>query len=255
MTNRIIRFAIILAQSAVWLVVTAGLSAADETVLTPHSAEYRVKISVLGGRLRTELSATNTGYAATHVIKATGMSRIVARGTITESSRFAIARDGIRPTRYFSEDTLTRDKTKADLSFDWDKGEARGTVNGEEVLSELEDLAFDRVSIQYQLMYDLLNGGPDSQYTMFEVDKLRTVNVRTIGHKQVKVPAGVFDAIGIQHQSENSSRTMTMWCVEELDFLPVIIEQRRKGKLRVRAVLRNYTPSEVSLTDTSGQRN
>ena len=245
MTHRIIRFAVTLL-----LIVATGLSApaAAESLLTPHSAEYRVKISVLGGRLRTELKATDTGYVATHVIKATGVSRMFARGSISESSQFEVARDGIRPIRYSSEDTLTRAKTTADLSFDWDAGEAHGTVNGEEVLSELENLAFDRVSIQYQLMHDLLNNGAYSQYTLFEVDKLRTVNVRTIGRKQVKVPAGIFDAIGIQHQSENSSRTMTMWCAEELDYLPVIIEQRRKGKLRVRAVLRNYTPSEEWLT-------
>jgi hypothetical protein len=33
-----------------------------------------------------------------------------------------------------------------------------------------------------------------------------------------------------------------MWCVAELDYLPVIIEQHRKGKLRMRAVLSNYAP-------------
>lgn len=241
MTYRIIHFA-----KTLLLVAATGLSvpAAAESLLTPHSAEYRVKISVLGGRLNTELKATDTGYVATHVIKATGLSKIIASGSISESSQFDTEHDGIRPTRYSSEDTLTRDKTRADLRFDWDAGEARGTVNGEEVLSELENLSFDRVSIQYELMHDLLNGGPDSQYILFDVDKLRTVNVREIGRKRVKVPAGVFDAIGIQHQSENSSRVITLWCVEELDFLPVIIEQHRKGKLRVRAVLRSYTPSE-----------
>jgi hypothetical protein len=34
-----------------------------------------------------------------------------------------------------------------------------------------------------------------------------------------------------------------LWCVEELGFLPVLIEQHRKGKLRVRASLRKYEPA------------
>jgi hypothetical protein len=33
-----------------------------------------------------------------------------------------------------------------------------------------------------------------------------------------------------------------MWCVQELDYLPVIIEQYKKGDLIMRAVLSSYTP-------------
>jgi hypothetical protein len=33
-----------------------------------------------------------------------------------------------------------------------------------------------------------------------------------------------------------------LWCAPELDFLPVVIEQHRKGKLNFRASLTNYTP-------------
>jgi len=33
----------------------------------------------------------------------------------------------------------------------------------------------------------------------------------------------------------------TLWCVEELGYVPVLIEQHRKGKLRMRAELQTYT--------------
>ena len=215
---------------------SAGLS------LTPHTAEYKVKISILGGQLNTELRATDTGYVATHVIKPTGMSRILARGTISESSEFDTASDGIRPRRYSSTDTISRDKENVSIQFNWDTGEARGTVNGEDVVSIMDDLAYDRVSIQYELMHDLLNQGPSPTYTMFEVDRLRPVNVRNIGTREIKTPAGRFVAIGIQHQAEGSKRVTTLWCAEELGYLPVVIEQHRNGKLRVRATLRKYSP-------------
>ena len=52
--------------------------------------------------------------------------------------------------------------------------------------------------------------------------------------------AGEFNAVGIQHQAENSSRVTTLWCVKELGYLPVVIEQHRKGKLRMRAELSKY---------------
>lgn len=225
------------------LLLLAATPLLAETSLTPHSATYKVKISVLGGELQTKLEATDTGFEATHVIRATGMSRMLARGSIAETSRFDTAIDGVKPRVYSSNDTLTRDKTNATIQFDWDAGEARGTVNGEDVVSVINGLAHDRVSIQYEVMHDLLNGQPSDKYTMFEIDKLRPVNIEIVGEKTVKVPAGEFEVIGIRHQAEGSKRATTLWCSADLGYLPVIIEQHRKGKLRVRATLSEYLPA------------
>ena len=92
-------------------------------------------------------------------------------------------------------------------------------------------------------MYDLLNDQPDARYTVFDVDKMRPINVRDAGRKSVTTPAGTYDVVGIQHQREGSSRVTTMWCAPELGYLPVIIERHRKGKLLFRATLRRYTPT------------
>jgi len=233
------------------IICLPSLAAADAT-LRPHTAVYKVKISVLGGQLKTELQETASGYVATHVVRATGMSRMLSSGVISDRSEFDTAEDGVRPTRFMSRDTLSRDKKTTAVNFDWDSGEAHGTVNGEEIMSVMEDLAHDRVSIQYELMLDLLNGAPSAQYVLYDVDKLKTVMVSNIGSKTVKVPAGKFTAVGIQHQAVNSKRITTMWCVKELDYLPVIIEQHRKGKLRLRAVLKKYNPipSQVPVKST-----
>ena len=242
------RCAVVLACAA-----TLASPAVAASSLTPHVAEYKVKIRVLGGRLNTELKVTETGYVATHVIRPTGISRIVSRGTISETSEFDTTSDGIRPRVYSSIDTISRDKNRVSVQFDWDAGEARGTVDGEEVVSILNDLAFDRVSIQYELMHDFLSKGPSRDYTMFEIDRLRQVTVRNIGVRTVEVPAGKFDVVGIQHQAEGSKRVTTLWCAEELDYLPVIIEQHRKGKLRLRATLDKYLPEPDSRTVSSEQ--
>lgn len=221
--------------------------AAAEVTLTPHTAEYRVKISVLGGRLRTHLETTPDGYIATHDIQATGMSRLLAGGRISETSEFSHTADGIRPVQFRSDDTLTREKTRAQIAFDWDTEQASGTVNDEDVLYALDTLAYDRVSIQYELMLDMLNGGPSEHYLLFDIDELKTVFVENIGTKTVKVPAGEFEAVGLRHQTEGSKRSTTMWCVPELDYLPVIIQQHRKGKLRMSAELSRYSPQTGSL--------
>ena len=233
--------------ATVLLVVTACLAAPaqSEVALTPHQASYNVSISVVNGRLDTRLTATDNGYVATHVIAPTGMSRLIARGSIAETSEFINGRAGVVPVGYRSNDSLSRDKTRTDIRFNWDKGEANGTVNGEAVRIPLDGLSHDRVSIQYQLMHDLLNATPNTRYRLFDIDELKTLEVRNVGTRRVVVPAGEFEAVGIQHQAENSSRVTTLWCVAELDYLPAIIEQHRKGKLRVRAELESYSPTRA----------
>ena len=214
--------------------------------LTPHTAEYRIKISVLGGKLRTRLQATDDGYFAESAIEPTGMSRIVARGSIRENSRFVGTDEGLRPREFQSADSLSKGGETVDFDFDWASGEISGTINGEDFATTVDGIVHDRVSLQYGLMHDLMNGVERTEYSLQDAEKFKPLTIRNIGTKQVKVPYGTFEAIGIQHQAEGSSRVTTLWVVESLNYLPVIIEQHRKGKLRVRARLTAYQPLEVA---------
>lgn len=226
---------------ALVLAATFALPLARANELMPHRAEYKVKISVVSGQLNTELKATDTGYAATHVIKPTGLSKMITNGRMSVSSTFRAEAHGVKPVTYHAIDTIG-DDPETHITFDWDTNEASGTVGDEDVLLHLDGIAHDSVSIQYALMYDLLNGGPDSTYVLFDVDKMRVAEVRNVGTKQVKTKAGQFDVVGIQHQKQGSSRVTTLWCARELGYLPVIIEQHRKGKLNFRATLTEYLP-------------
>ncbi len=214
--------------------------AVAEKALTPYSAEYRVRISVLSGRLTTELRPLADGYEANHVIEPRGLASVLKNGKISEQSRFTAKADGVRASWYRSEDSLSSDETSAEVTFDWSASEMAGTVNQEELRIMLDGVVHDRVAIQYQLMHDLLNGGPNERYVLFDIDEFKTLVVRMVGERELETPAGKFTAVGIQHQAENSSRVTTLWCVEELGYLPVVIEQHRKGKLRMRAELNSY---------------
>ncbi len=208
--------------------------------LTPHAAEYDVSISVLGGKLNTQFETTEHGYFAESVIEATGMSRLLAGGSIREKSWFS-ERDGkILPIQYRSADTISRDHDIVDLDFNWNTQEVTGLINGQDFQAALDSEVHDRVSLQYGLMYDMLNGGEKDKYLLQDADELKALSISNVGTKMVKVPYGKFEAIGIRHQREGSSRMTTLWVVEELGYLPVIIEQHRKGKLRLRAVLEKY---------------
>ena len=209
--------------------------------LTPHRAEYKVRIAIVSGQLNTELRATEDGYIATHVVRPKGFSHMITGGSIKVSSEFTATAEGVRPVTYHAVDTIRKDP-EAHITFDWESSEARGTVGGDDVVLQLDGLSHDAVSIQYELMHDLINGAPSASYVLFDVDKMRVANVRNVGTKTVKTKAGHFEVVGIEHQKEGSSRTTTMWCAPELDYLPVVIEQHRKGKLNFRASLTSYSP-------------
>ena len=227
-------------------------SASAETLLTPHIAEYKVKVKVLSGKLRSEVRLTDEGYSAHSVLSAAGFASIFVRGDVSERSVFSATDDGIRPLRYSSEDRISKKDKFMEFNFDWDDRLVTGSINDEEVNLDLDGLVHDRVSIQYELMLDLLNDRQSDEYVLLDDFESELLAVKNIGTKTVKVPFGKFEAVGIQHRKKKSKseRITTLWCVRELDYLPVMIEQHRKGKLAMRAVLTRYEP----LTLTAGNQ-
>ena len=225
-----------------FLCVASSVVAAP--VLTPYTAEYKVKISILGGRLTTGLQVTDEGYTATSSIKATGMSRMIARGEITEQSWFSETDSGLRPSRFVSSDTLSKGGEEVDLDFLWDRSLVSGLIGGQEFRTDINGNLQDRVSLQYALMHDLLNDIYLDSYSLQDAEKLKLLSVTNLGTKSVKVPFGTFEAIGLQHRAGTSSRVTTLWFAKKLGYLPVLIEQHRKGKLQVRATLRQYAAVE-----------
>ena len=243
--------AAIVALAAVTTAATVAPAAADRR-LTPHSAEYKLRISVLSGRLKTELRRSDSEYVATHRIEPTGLAKALVHGTIFAESVFAADDESLRPTRYVARDEISGDKLSADIRFDWDAGRLRGSYQTEDhdapitIDDPLDALVFDGVSIQYQLMHDLMTSGAATEYVLHDVDELKRLTITNIGTRRVRTPAGKFDAIGIRHQTANSSRQTTLWCAAELGYLPVVIERHRKGKLQMRAQLKRYEPETVN---------
>jgi hypothetical protein len=207
--------------------------------------------------MMTEFRRTDSGYSAKSTIEPAGLMNIFLNGYIEESSWFSVSEKGFVPNRYRSIDTITKDQKEMNFQFDWDRHEVSGTIGDTHYDIPLEGMALDRVTIQYELMHELLNGSLSDNYTMLNEEELRPIFVSNIGKKSVKVPFGKYEAVGIQHRNEDASRVSTLWCVEELGYLPVIIEQHRDGKLRVRAVLTEYTPigDTASARVTSAQSN
>jgi len=229
---------------AVTVVALMGRAALAEQSIVAHEAFYKVRISVLGGTMRTTVTETENGFAAKSIIKPAGLAKLVMRGSIEERSEFTVGADGIRSAHYDSSDTLSRKDKFMAFDFDWANERVSGRINDQDFAFEFDGELHDRVSIQYELMYNLLNGITSGDYALLDGEKLKQLQISNIGTKTIKTPFGKFEAVGIQHRAMNSSRVSTLWCAEALGYLPVLIEQHRDGKRRVRAVLTHYARLE-----------
>ena len=213
--------------------------------IVPHTATYKIKISIASGTLTTNVREAANGFEVHSVIEPTGLANLLLGGNIEERSHFEVNDSGVKPMVYTSNDTLSRGDKFMDFVFDWDALKVSGTVNEERYTYPLDQEVHDRVSIQYQLMHNLVTGRVAEQYAMLDDDEMKQISVTRIGNKKIKVPMGTFDAVGIQHQAAGSKRITTLWCAEELGYLPVLIEQSRKGKVNVRAQLTEYLAVET----------
>ena len=224
---------------AAFLLCSAGSSAAAGS-LEPHLARYKIKISIASGTLETVVREADDGFEVRSVIEPTGLASLLMNGVIEERSQFTVDDSGVRPMVYASEDTLSKEDKFMDFVFDWEENEVNGTINDEAFRFELSGEAHDRVSIQYQLMHNLLTGSDSADYALLDGDELKMLSISTLPARKIKVPFGTFDAIGVRHQAADSKRVTTLWCAEELGYIPVLIEQHRRGKRRVRATLIDY---------------
>ena len=96
-----------LCRIALVLLVSTVLGTAHAGDLAPHKAQYKVKISLLSGKLNTELRAVEGGYAANHVIRPTGMSRLITSGSMNVTSEFETGPGGVKPVAFHEIDTLS----------------------------------------------------------------------------------------------------------------------------------------------------
>lgn len=230
---------------SIGLIVLAPAVCGAETdaYLVPHAAEYDVRIGLLRGTMSSQLDFIDGSYQSISIVNATGIARLIARGSIIEESTFKIVDGQLRPYRYTGSDHISSAGQDVSMSFDWTNSVIELRIDDQDIELELVPGAIDRASLQYALMNDLASGRVRDRYTIQDADETKVLNVRAAGKKTVKTPFAELTVVGVSHQAAGSSRLTTLWCAPALGYLPVVIEQYRDGKLKGQVLLSAYSPS------------
>lgn len=233
---------LLLRQFAVTLgcLLLATAVAAQTPVLTPFEAKYKVRIKGLSGKMTMALRTSEDGFTAASTIKPRGIASVLARGRLDETSNFRINDQRVVPLDYTMRDTIARNDKSASMQFDWAAKMAAGEDDDGLFEHAIDMATYDRASIQYALMLDLLNGRSATHYTMLDGDRRKALNITHLGDSVVEAPYGKFTVRGVQHQTEGSSRKTILYCAAALGYLPVRIEQYKNDELQIQADLAEH---------------
>ncbi len=245
-------------------IAAIGLSslAQAETVLRaedtlPFSATYTVGNNLLSAGNATLTLEQSEGDLWTYQLKTqpTGVFKLTGKGNITETSvlRFVEAPEGgllLRTDSYsYRQDNERR--RAVDAAFDWNNGVLGWSRRGETNTASLtEQPVMDRLSVTLAVMSALRQDIDSSDYLVFDNGRLKNVVFEVEGVERLETSIGELDTLRVLRRNvDGSSRTTVTWFAPTLDFVPVKIEQLKRGELVARLTLKSLTNRAAELEE------
>lgn len=200
--------------------------------LQPFTAHYKVEVSGLGGELVSALNDAGDGrYVFENRTRARGIARLARPRDVVDRSEFRLDDGQIRPLSFESTDGTRKNKRGNEIVFDWREGSARSDYRDEQREIDLDGGILDRQLMQLAMMSDLASGVRSAQYTVIDRHDVKTYEIQVLGDEHISVPAGEYDTVKVRRQRSGSSRATIMWCVPQLNYLPVLTQQLKEDKV------------------------
>ena len=189
------------------------------------SATYDVKrAGITIGETKRVLSRENGQYLFESITRPVGIATLFTNGQVVERSHWQFFQGQPRPMQYTFFNSGSKKKRNIQLDFDWEKNQVINIINNKPWTMPLEHGTSDKLLYQLRIMQDLATASGSLRY-----------HIKILGRERIRTPLGTFEAVRLQHTK--GSRQTTMWCTQELDYLPVRIEQRKNHDSPVVAVL------------------
>lgn len=180
-------------------------------------------------------SHENVQYLFESITRPSGIAKLFTSGQVVERSHWQFFQNQPRPLKYTFFNNGGKKKRNVKLDFDWRKNRVINTINGEPWLMPLELGTSDKLLYQLRIMQDLPTIATSLRYPVADGGKLKYYEIEILGQERIRTPLGVFTTLRLRHIK--GKRTTTMWCAQELQYLPVRIEQRKGNNSPVTAVL------------------
>ena len=224
------------------LVVAAGAAPTDS-----FTAQYAVGNGAQTvGSAELTLTAGDEQWKLSLETRPGGLLKLFGRGRIVEHSTgvWAHNADTAHPIPISTAYTFHEKGGKAARNLTADFAHSGHLVrfdaeNGVGDSLASESPIFDPLSSMLLNMSRIASGEPTVRtLTLFQRGSLREVSLDDMGEESVETRAGTFATRHIHRRQQGSSRELHLWYSLEAPYLPVVIEQHRKGKLVARLTLK-----------------
>lgn len=146
---------------------------------------------------------------------------------IRETTRLKQDGERLVPLEYQYRRDGRRNRTISQ-QFDWKAGNVTSRINDAVVTYALHPDALDQSGYQVNLMIDLAQGKRDISYQVARRGEMRIYDIQHLGDERLDTVLGKLDTVVIRRKAK---QTTTMWCANDLNFLPVKIQHEEKGKV------------------------
>jgi len=209
------------------VVTAAGAGArARAGGLTPYEAAYRFEThGINAGTVTTMLRRDDQGqWIAERNAQPRGFARLLTDAS-HERSELELSGGGIRPLRYTGSNGGP--DHDVNLSFDWQRQRATGTIAGRPIDEALKPGMQDDLSMLVAFAYELDNGRMPTTVATIGDSGVRDYQLTREGTDKLRTPLGDIDTVIYRAQRQGSPRHTRYWCAPSLGFLPLKAQQRR----------------------------
>lgn len=164
--------------------------------------------------------------------------------TRDEQSKGLLLETQIQPDLYtYLQTRNNKIKKNVEIDFDWKNKQVTNRHNHKNShwTMQIPDNTVDKLSYQLALMLKLSHK-TDKQFSFKVADggKIKEYQFEILTEERVFTSVGSFKAVKVKHQRYHKDKTITLWCVPELNYLPVKIIQEETDKPTFISTLISY---------------
>jgi hypothetical protein len=205
------------------------------TEITPFEVEYSVGNNLINaGIAKLKLKSNGDEWIYSLKTEPSGIFRLTGRGRIHEVSTISVSNEKLIPKSYSYKQSDNAKKRNIDAIFNWKKQELTIKRKGEEEIEALTDPVLDRLSVTLAIMTQVRNGFSRAEMQVLDAGKIKTMQFINEGRQRLKTKLGTLQTIVVRRLRKGSSRETLTWFAPSLNYVPVQIEQLKRGELVAR---------------------
>lgn len=203
--------------------------------IAPFYVEYTVGNNLINaGIAKLSLKSNGNEWIYSLITEPSGIFRLTGKGHIQEVSVINVTQEQLIPKSYSYKQAGDEKKRNVEATFNWKDQELKIKRKGQEETEELKDPILDRLSVTLTVMELVRQGFSQAELQVLDNGKVKSMTFINEGTQKLNTKLGTFKTVVVRRVREGSSRETLTWFAPELNYVPVQIEQLKRGDLVAR---------------------